>query len=46
MTFKTILLSIAAIAFLVGIPVVIIWATVDFVRGKGSERRSGGGGVC
>lgn len=45
MTFQTILLSIAAVAFLVGIPVVIVWSFVDFVRGRGSERRSGGGGV-
>jgi len=45
MEFKTFLLSIAAIAFLVGIPIVIVWSVVDFVRGKGSERRGGGGSV-
>jgi len=45
MTFKTILLSIAAVACLVAIPVMVVWAFVDMVRGKGRERRSGGGGV-
>jgi hypothetical protein len=40
---KTILLSIAAVIFLIGFPVVMIWSFVDFFRRKGSERRGGGG---
>jgi hypothetical protein len=43
MDVKTILLSIAAVAFLVGFPVVIVWSFVDFFRHKGRERRGGGG---
>ena len=44
MDFRLVLLSIAAVAFLVGIPIVMIWSAVDYFRGKG-RRRSGGGGV-
>lgn len=43
MTLEIILLSILAVAMLVGLPIVLVWSFVDFVRGKGSERRGGGG---
>lgn len=43
MTFEIILLSIAAVAFVVGMPIVVVWSFVDLVRGKGRERRGGGG---
>jgi hypothetical protein len=32
-----------AIAVLVGIPVALVWTMVDYFRGKGSDRRGGGG---
>jgi len=43
MTFKLLFWSILAIAFVVGVPVVLVWSMVDHFRGKGSERRGGGG---
>lgn len=45
MAIKTILLSIAAVAVLVVMPIVMVWAVVDYIRGKGRQRRSGGGSV-
>jgi len=41
--FKLLFWSILAIAFVVGVPVVLVWSMVDHFRGKGSERRGGGG---
>ena len=43
MTFKTIFWSILAIAFLVVVPVMLVWSMVEHLRGKGSDRRGGGG---
>jgi hypothetical protein len=43
MTLQTILLSIAAVAILIGLPIVLVASFVGFIRGKGSERRGGGG---
>ena len=43
MTFKAIFWSILAIAFLIGVPVVLVWSMVEHLRGKGSDRRGGGG---
>jgi hypothetical protein len=39
---QTILWVVLAIAFLVGIPLVLVWSMVDYFRGKGSDRRGGG----
>lgn len=43
MSFQAIFWSILAIAFLVGVPILLVWSIVDHMRGKGSERRGGGG---
>jgi hypothetical protein len=43
MSLQTILLSILAVAMLVGLPIFLVVSFVGFVRGKGSERHGGGG---
>jgi hypothetical protein len=41
-TLQTIFWLLLAIAFLIGIPVALVWTMVDYFRGKGSDRRGGG----
>jgi hypothetical protein len=43
MSFQALFWSIVAIAFLVGIPVIMLGSARDYLRGKGSQRRGGGG---
>jgi hypothetical protein len=43
MSFQLIFWSIAALAIVIAIPVVLVWTIVEHLRSKGSERRSGGG---
>ena len=43
MNIQAVFWSILAIAFLVAIPVVMVWSLADFLRGRGSERRGSGG---
>jgi len=43
MSFKIIFWSVAAIAMLVVLPVVMIWSMVDHFRTRGSERTGTGG---
>jgi hypothetical protein len=40
---QTIFWLALAVLFLVGIPLTLIWTAIDYFRGKGSERRGGGG---
>lgn len=43
MTFEVLFWTILAIAVLVFVPAMMIWSAVDHLRGKGSDRRGGGG---
>ena len=43
MSFEVLFLSILAVAAVVVMPVVLIWSTVDYLRGRGSDRQGGGG---
>ncbi len=43
MALKALFWSVLAVAFVVVVPVVLIWSIVERLRGKGSERRGGGG---
>jgi hypothetical protein len=42
-TLQTIFWLLLAIAFLIGVPVMLVWTMVDYFRGKGSDRRGTGG---
>ena len=41
-TLQTIFWLILAAAFLIGIPVALVWTMIDYFRGKGSDRRGSG----
>jgi hypothetical protein len=43
MTFHVIFWSVLAIALLIGVPVILVGSVVQHIRGKGSQRRGGGG---
>ena len=45
LTLHNILLSIAAVGSLAAIPILVIWSARDYFRGRGGDRKSGGGGV-
>jgi hypothetical protein len=45
MTLQAIFLSILAIATIVLVPILMIRTMIDHLRGKGSERRGGGGTI-
>ncbi len=44
MALKQIFLCVAAAAVLIGMPVVVIWSIVDYLRHPKRERRGGGAG--
>ena len=41
-TLQTTFWLLLAIAFLIGIPVALVWTMVDYFRGRGSDRRGSG----
>jgi hypothetical protein len=41
-TLPTIFWLILAVAFLIGIPLTLLWTMVDYFRGRGSDRRGSG----
>jgi hypothetical protein len=41
-TVQLIVWLVLAIAVLVGIPLMLVWTTLDYFRGKGSDRRGSG----
>jgi hypothetical protein len=45
MTFQAIFWVILAIATIVFVPAIMIWSFVDYRRGRGSDRRRGGGTI-
>ena len=42
-TLQTIFWLLLAVAFLIGVPVTLVWTMIDYFRGKGSDRRGSGG---
>ena len=43
MTIRLIFWSLLAVAMLVGLPIILVWTTLEHFRGRGSDRRGSGG---